>query len=210
MLNLALWLKRNHFCLDQVKNFLPTPLVMASAMYHSGRNPLRTVRRDSDEVRVPKGERQRRLHKVQLRYHDHDGWPQIRNALHAMDRADLIGYGKRCLVPPRQPASATPNKNIGKAGRSDQANQAGHGARQGGQRRNQHSARPAARQQRGQSGRPGQSSQAGQAGQQRRSDQAAPARGSRPGRLAPASKRGSRPPATGGRGRGGRRPPQGR
>ena len=119
MLNLALWLKSNNFRLDQVQNFLPTPLAMASAMYHSGRNPLRTVRRDSEQVSVPRGERQRRLHKALLRYHDPDNWPQIREALRSMGKAGLIGYGKRCLVPPRQPASVTTNKNIARgAGRA--------------------------------------------------------------------------------------------
>ena len=40
MLNLALWLKRHHFSLDQVQTFLPTPLAKATAMYHSRKNPL--------------------------------------------------------------------------------------------------------------------------------------------------------------------------
>jgi uncharacterized radical SAM protein YgiQ len=48
MLNLALWLKRNHFRLDQVQTFLPTPLAIATAMYHSRKNPLKKVGRDSD------------------------------------------------------------------------------------------------------------------------------------------------------------------
>jgi radical SAM superfamily enzyme YgiQ (UPF0313 family) len=37
MLNLALWLKRNNFRLDQVQTFLPTPMAIATAMYHSRR-----------------------------------------------------------------------------------------------------------------------------------------------------------------------------
>jgi uncharacterized radical SAM protein YgiQ len=47
MLNLALWLKRNDFRLDQVQTFTPTPMAMATAMYHSGKNPLRKVIRQS-------------------------------------------------------------------------------------------------------------------------------------------------------------------
>ena len=115
MLNLALWLKSNNFRLDQVQNFLPTPLAMASTMYYSGRNPLRTVRRDSEQVSVPKGERQRRLHKALLRYHDPDNWPQIRDALRAMGKTSLIGYGKRHLVPPRQPAAMVAANGAGKS-----------------------------------------------------------------------------------------------
>ena len=50
-------------------------------------------------VAVPKGERQRRLHKAILRYHDPKGWPQIREALIKMGLSHLIGRSKGCLVP---------------------------------------------------------------------------------------------------------------
>ncbi|MET0048857.1 MAG: YgiQ family radical SAM protein [Sedimenticola sp.] len=104
MLNLALWLKRNGFRPDQVQAFLPTPLAIASAMYHTGRNPLRKITRRGDAVIVPSGTRQRRLHKAFLRYHDPENWPVLREALKKMGRADLIGNGKKHLVPAWQPA----------------------------------------------------------------------------------------------------------
>jgi uncharacterized radical SAM protein YgiQ len=104
MLNLALWLKRNGFRLDAVQAFLPTPLSIASAMYHTGRNPLKRVTRDSERVSVVRGQRQRRLHKAFLRWHDPENWPLLREALKRMGRADLIGNGKRHLVPAYQPA----------------------------------------------------------------------------------------------------------
>jgi len=109
MLQLALWLKHNNFRLDQVQAFLPTPLAIASAMYHTGKNPLRKVTRQSAEVSVVKGGRQRRLHKALLRYHDPENWPLIRATLQKMGRADLIGNGKRHLIPAWQPAG-TGNK----------------------------------------------------------------------------------------------------
>ncbi|NEX23211.1 YgiQ family radical SAM protein [Thiorhodococcus mannitoliphagus] len=104
MLKLALWLKRNGFRLDQVQAFLPTPLAIASAMYHSERNPLKRVTRHSERVSVVRGQRQRRLQKALLRYHDPENWPLLRKALQDMGRADLIGNGKRHLVPSFQPA----------------------------------------------------------------------------------------------------------
>ncbi|MCW8974925.1 MAG: YgiQ family radical SAM protein [Sedimenticola sp.] len=104
MLQLALWLKGNDFRLDQVQAFLPTPLAIASAMYHTQRNPLKKVKRDSEQVAIPKGGRQRRIHKAFLRYHDPENWPLLREALKQMGRADLIGNGKRHLVPAWQPA----------------------------------------------------------------------------------------------------------
>jgi uncharacterized radical SAM protein YgiQ len=103
MLNLALWLKRNDFRPNQVQAFLPSPMALATAMYHSGRNPLKPIRSDNDRVIVPKGGKQRRLHKAFLRYHDPENWPLLRDALKRMGRADLIGNGKRHLIPAWQP-----------------------------------------------------------------------------------------------------------
>jgi uncharacterized radical SAM protein YgiQ len=99
MLELALWLKKNGFRADQVQNFLPSPMATATAMYHSGKNPLRKVTRDGEAVVVPKGGRTRRLHKAFLRYHDPANWPLLRDALKRMGRSDLIGNGEDHLVP---------------------------------------------------------------------------------------------------------------
>ncbi|WP_044412621.1 YgiQ family radical SAM protein [Thiomicrospira microaerophila] len=106
MMNLAIWLKKNGFRADQVQAFLPSPMAIASAMYHTDLNPLRKIRGDeSDEaVFTPKGIKQRRLHKAFLRYHDPENWPLLREALKAMGREDLIGNGKHHLIPSFQPA----------------------------------------------------------------------------------------------------------
>lgn len=106
MLNLALWLKANGFRADQVQAFLPSPMAIASAMYHTDLNPLRKIHRDATDEKVftPKGLKQRRLHKAFLRYHDPENWPLLRDALRAMGRADLIGNGKQHLIPSFQPA----------------------------------------------------------------------------------------------------------
>jgi uncharacterized radical SAM protein YgiQ len=104
MLELALWLKQNGFRADQVQAFLPSPMATATAMYHTLKNPLKRVTRESEEVIIPKGIKQRRLHKAFLRYHDPNNWPVLREALRKMGRADLIGNGKMQLVPGYQPA----------------------------------------------------------------------------------------------------------
>ncbi|MBD9515663.1 YgiQ family radical SAM protein [Pseudomonas sp. PDM22] len=103
MMNLALWLKRNGFRADQVQAFYPSPMASATAMYHSGKNPLRKVTYKSDSVTIVKSDQQRRLHKAFLRYHDPKGWPMLREALERMGRADLIGNGKHHLIPTYQP-----------------------------------------------------------------------------------------------------------
>jgi uncharacterized radical SAM protein YgiQ len=104
MLELALWLKKNGFRADQVQAFLPSPMATATAMYHSGKNPLKRITRASEEVLIPKGLKVRRLHKAFLRYHDPDNWPVLREALRRLGRADLIGNGKHQLIPAYQPS----------------------------------------------------------------------------------------------------------
>ena len=108
MLELALWLKTNGYRADQVQAFLPGPMASATAMYYSGKNPLRRVTRSSADVPVPKGLKIRRLHKAFLRYHDPNNWPMLREALKRMGREDLIGNGKRHLVPRFQPRGTGP------------------------------------------------------------------------------------------------------
>ncbi|MEP5764523.1 MAG: YgiQ family radical SAM protein [Halieaceae bacterium] len=103
MVNLALWLKQNGFRADQVQTFYPSPMATATAMYHSGRNPLARVRRSDEGMPTVKGMRQRKLHKAFLRYHDPDNWPMLRKALKEMGLYKLIGYGQHQLIPPRQP-----------------------------------------------------------------------------------------------------------
>jgi len=113
MMNLAVWLKRNGFRADQVQTFYPSPMATATAMYHSGLNPLKGIHRDigpggrAERVDIVRGEKRRRLHKAFLRYHDPANWPLLRDALKAMGRADLIGNGKHHLIPTFQPSAGS-------------------------------------------------------------------------------------------------------
>jgi uncharacterized radical SAM protein YgiQ len=108
MMHLAVWLKNNKYRADQVQTFYPSPMATATAMYHTGKNPLKRVTHHSDSMPTVKGMSQRRLHKAFLRYHDPDNWPALRQALKKMGRADLIGNGSHQLVPTRQPAKQHP------------------------------------------------------------------------------------------------------
>ncbi|MBW3511903.1 YgiQ family radical SAM protein [Janthinobacterium sp. NKUCC06_STL] len=99
MLNLALWLKKNNFKLDQVQTFMPTPMAMATTMYHTRKNPLRKVTADSEVVETARSGKIRRTHKAFLRYQDPANWPILREALVNMGRGDLIGNGDKHLIP---------------------------------------------------------------------------------------------------------------
>lgn len=103
MMNLAIWLKKNGFRADQVQTFYPSPMATATTMYHTSKNPLRKITRESETVDIVRGDKRRRLHKAFLRYHDANNWPLLREALKSMGRADLIGNGKHHLIPTWQP-----------------------------------------------------------------------------------------------------------
>ena len=125
MLNLALWLKKHDFRLDQVQTFLPTPMALATAMYHTGKNPLKKVLGGKAEtVPVVRQGRTRRLHKAFLRYHDPDNWPLLREALKEMGREDLIGNSKKHLIPLYQPAGTGRQPEGARAPRAESGDRA--------------------------------------------------------------------------------------
>ncbi len=105
MLNLGLWLKKNKFKPDQVQTFYPSPMALATAMYYSGKNPLKKVTYKSEKVSIVKQIEQRRVQKAFLRYHDEKNWPLLRQALRDMGRADMIGDAPHQLVPAEKAAS---------------------------------------------------------------------------------------------------------
>ncbi len=103
MVRLALWLKRHDLRVDQVQTFYPSPMSLGTAMYHSGRDPLRRLRYKSGEIVVPRGLEQRRLQKALLRYHDPKHAPLLRRALRELGHPELVGDGPGCLVPGEGP-----------------------------------------------------------------------------------------------------------
>ncbi|PTD96361.1 YgiQ family radical SAM protein [Pseudothauera lacus] len=121
MVNLALWLKKNGFRPDQVQTFLPTPMALATTMYHSRRNPLKKVTADSESVDTARAGKSRKLHKALLRWHDPENWPLIREALQAMGRRELIGNRPDQLVPWQQPLAAATARATPPAPRAGQA-----------------------------------------------------------------------------------------
>lgn len=99
MVNLALWLKKNKFQADQVQTFYPSPMATATAMYHTGRNPLKGLSYKSEKVNTVRKIEQRRLHKALLRYHDPANWKVIKDLLLKSGKKHLIGEAPNCLIP---------------------------------------------------------------------------------------------------------------
>ena len=112
MLHLALWLKQNRFRPDQVQTFMPTPLSLSTAMYHSRLNPLMKVTRKSETVETVRKGGERRLHKAFLRYHDPENWQTLREWLRRHGYADLIGNGPHHLVPAWKSAPVKTGQNL--------------------------------------------------------------------------------------------------
>lgn len=102
MIELALWLKRHGFKVDQVQTYLPSPMATATAMWHTGKNPLKSLKA-GEELVVPSGQKIRTLHKALLRYHDPANWALLHETLTEMGRSDLIGPGSDTLIPAYQP-----------------------------------------------------------------------------------------------------------
>jgi uncharacterized radical SAM protein YgiQ len=103
MVNLALWLKKNDFKLDQVQTFMPTPMALATTMYHTRKNPLKKVTQDSEVVETARSGKIRKFHKALLRYHAPENWEMVREGLLRMGRGDLIGSSEKHLISSRPP-----------------------------------------------------------------------------------------------------------
>ncbi|XNM62984.1 DUF3362 domain-containing protein [Escherichia coli] len=86
------------------RNFYPSPLANSTTRYYTGKNPLGKIGYKSEDVVIPKGDKQRRLHKALLRYHDPANWPLIRQALETMGKkhrsaaVETVWYRRRLLT----------------------------------------------------------------------------------------------------------------
>ncbi|WP_051219460.1 YgiQ family radical SAM protein [Oceanobacter kriegii] len=118
MMNLALWLKRNKMRVDQVQTFYPSPMSLATAMYHSERNPLQRMSYKSPKMHISRDVNDRRVQKAFLRYHDERNWPMLREELRRLGRHDLIGKGPNALIPDEDmPNGRTPRPGFKAKGR---------------------------------------------------------------------------------------------
>jgi uncharacterized radical SAM protein YgiQ len=92
---LAQWLKERNLRPRQVQDFIPTPMAIATTMFHTGIDPL-----TMQSVPVVTDLREKKLMKSLLYWWDPEQQPLAREALRKAGRTDLIGHGPRSLVPP--------------------------------------------------------------------------------------------------------------
>jgi uncharacterized radical SAM protein YgiQ len=101
MIELALFLKRHGYRPDQVQDFIPAPMDVATSMYYTGLDP-----RTLEPVTVARKMRDRRLQRALLQFFKPENYFEVCQALRAAGRADLIGDGCEALVPARPPRQA--------------------------------------------------------------------------------------------------------
>ena len=98
MVELAEYLREARLYTEQVQDFTPTPMTVSTAMYYTGLDPF-TLK----PVHVPKG-REKRIQRAMLQYRDPKNYDLVREGLEMAGREDLIGSGRRCLIPARPAA----------------------------------------------------------------------------------------------------------
>jgi uncharacterized radical SAM protein YgiQ len=96
-IELALYLKRRKLRPRQVQEFIPTPMSLATAMYHTGLDPSTGA-----AVEVTRDLTEKRMMKALVLWWDDTQWPLARAALRLANRADLIGRGAQALIPPQE------------------------------------------------------------------------------------------------------------
>lgn len=99
---LALFLKKIGIRPEQVQDFYPTPGTVSTCMFYTGLDPY-TLK----EVYVAKDPHEKAMQRALLQYFNPKNADLVREALRKAGRNDLIGFGEKCLVHPKnRPQSA--------------------------------------------------------------------------------------------------------
>ena len=101
MINLAVFLKQNGYRPDQVQDFIPAPLDVATAMYYTGIDPF-----TKQPVFIAKGLRDRKLQRALMQFFKPENYFEVLDALRQAGRTDLIGDDCDSLIPNQPPKQA--------------------------------------------------------------------------------------------------------
>ncbi len=85
---------------EQVQDFYPTPGTLSTTMYHTGLDP-----RTMQPVYVPTTAHEKAMQRALMQWRAPQNHALVREALRLAGREDLIGFGRGCLVPPRELAA---------------------------------------------------------------------------------------------------------
>ncbi len=93
---LAEFLRDKNMQPEQVQDFYPTPGSISTCMYYTGIDP-RTMKK----VYVPKTYEEKQMQRALLQYRKSENYELVKKALIKAGRADLIGFGPKCLIKPK-------------------------------------------------------------------------------------------------------------
>lgn len=82
---------------QQVQDFIPTPGTLSTCMYYTGIHPL-----TGEKVYTAKSYEEKKMQRALMQYWLPKNHDIVRKALHMAHREDLIGFGPKCLVRPRE------------------------------------------------------------------------------------------------------------
>ena len=94
---------------EQVQDFYPTPSTLSTCMYYTGVDP-----RTMQKVYVPKSPHKKAMQRALIQYRNPELYDLVIEALHKAGRSDLIGFGPKCLVRPRQMRGSGNDKKAGR------------------------------------------------------------------------------------------------
>lgn len=95
-INLAEYLRDTGHMPEQVQDFYPTPGTASTCMYYTGIDPF-----NNEEVYVPKNPHEKAMQRALMQYRLPQNYDLVYEALVKANRKDLIGFGKKCLIKPR-------------------------------------------------------------------------------------------------------------
>ena len=104
-IELAEYLRELGYMPEQVQDFYPTPSTMSTVMYYTGIDP-----RNGEKVYTAKNPHEKAMQRALIQYRNPDMYDLVKEALLLEHRQDLIGFDKKCLIPPRK-RKEKPNEN---------------------------------------------------------------------------------------------------
>lgn len=107
---------------EQVQDFYPTPSTLSTCMYYTGLDP-RTMK----PVYVPKNPHEKAMQRALIQYRNPANYELVKEALIKAGRSDLIGFGKECLIRPRQFAKERMGERSSRNGKKQTSKPSGKG-----------------------------------------------------------------------------------
>lgn len=93
---LAEYLRDLGYMPEQVQDFYPTPSTISTCMYYTGYDP-----RNMEKVYVPVNPHEKAMQRALIQYRNPKNYDLVYEALTSAGREDLIGYGPKCLIRPK-------------------------------------------------------------------------------------------------------------